>query len=178
MLRIPLIKIEKLILSWKDFEIKTILDHGIFICVHLAEGIEGESIYLVDGITVTPVACYDFGYRYITIEYFDVSHITIEEDELERIIHITEYELLEDSLLKYPSYYSYIRNLIKDYYILNTLEENLLSDTCLNETNKEYKNSLIKIHKDTTELIERIKGVITDSESNYHIEFKVMMREC
>ena len=175
MLKIPLIEIEKLVLSWKDFEIKSVLFHGIFLCVHLAEDIEGEFIYLIDGMTITPVACYDFGYRYITIEYFDVSHITIEEDELERVIHITEYELLEDSLLRYPSYYSYIRDLIKDYYILNNLEKNLVSDTCLSETNEMYKDDLIKIHKDTTELIKRINGVIADLESNYLIEFKMML---
>jgi hypothetical protein len=178
MLKIPLFKIEKLVLSWEDFEIKSILFHGIFLCIHLSEGIEGECIYLLDGMIIKPVACYNLGSRYITVENFDVSHITIEDDELERVIHITKYELLEDLMLRYPSYYSYIKDLIKDYYILNTLEENFLSDTCLNETNEKYKYSLIKIHEDTTELVERIKGVITDSESNYHIEFKVMMREC
>lgn len=174
MLKIPLFKIEKLVLSWENFKIKNVLFHEIFICVHLEKGIEGECIYLLDGITVTPVACYDFGYKYVTVEYFDVSHITIEDDELERVIHITKYELLEDSLLMYPSYYSYIKDLIKDYYILNTLEENFLS-CYLNETNEKYKDDLIKIHKDTTELIKRIKGVIADSEINYPIEFKVML---
>lgn len=174
MLRIPLIEIEKLVLSWKDFEIKSVLFHGIFMCVHLSEGIEGECIYLVDGMAITPVACYDFGYKYVTVEYFDVSHITIEDDELERVIHITKYELLEDSLLKYPSYYFYIGDLIKDYYILNTLEESFLS-CYLNEANEKYKDDLIKIHKDTTKLIKKIKGVIADSEINYPTKFKVML---
>lgn len=176
MLRIPLLELNKLMLSWEDFEVKNVLLHGIFICVHLSESIEGECIYLIDGIVIKPVACYDLGYKYITLQNFDVSHITIEEDELERIIHITAYELLED--LRYPDYYSYIENLIKDYYILNTLKESLLSDTyLLYGINERYKDDLIKIQENTKELIGRIKSVITDSESNYPTEFKVMLND-
>lgn len=143
-------------------------------CIHLSRG--DDFVYILDGMVLRPIAHFEFYARYIHLNGFSVSHIDIEEDEIERIINTTHFDLLTDSILEYgnQNYYDYIVCLMEDYRIRNTLYE---SDSSIHvaNANERYKTGLSKVLEDTKKLIEEIKAVIYPSERDYPLEFGLEM---
>jgi hypothetical protein len=189
MLKLPLRLINELMYSWRNFVVTNIEHKGIFICVHLcSKRYSKESLYLVDCLALTPVGCYDFYDRYITLQNFSVSHIGIEDNEIERIVIITNSALLTGSIIDGGSkthdgklsdlnlhYYTYIKKLIKDYFIMNTLYKNYLDihdnipQNSLDVTTHRVK--LDSLLDGIQTFVKEMEGVISTSESNYPVAY-------
>jgi hypothetical protein len=176
MLKLPVLSIKELALEWKleNKKIETILHHGIFMCVHLSR--DDDFVYILDGMVLRPIAHCEFYARYIHLNGFSVSHIDIEEDDIERVINTNYFAILIDSILQYGNldYYAYIVCLLEDYRIMNTLYESK-SNIHVSKGNERYKTALSRVLEDTKNLIEEIKGVISQSERDYPLEFGLEM---
>lgn len=176
MLKLPIKSIKELVSKWEleNKEIETILHHGIFMCIHLSRG--DDFVYILDGMVLRPIAYFEFYARYIHLNDFSVSHIDIEEDEIERIINTNHFDILIDSILQYGNlnYYAYIVCLLEDYRIMNTLYESNSSIHVAN-ANERFKTNLSKVLEDTKKLIEEIKATIYQSERDYPLEFGLEM---
>ena len=176
MLKLPVLSIKELALEWKleDEEIETILHHGIFMCVHISRG--DDFMYILDGMVLRPIAHFEFCDRYIYLNGFNVSHIDIEDNDVETVIHTINLILLTDITLQYGNlnYYDYIVCLLDDYHIMNTLYESG-SSLRVDTANERYKTALSKVLEDTKKLIEEIKAIIYQSERDYPLEFGLEM---
>ena len=189
MLKLPLRLINELMYSWKYFNVTNTKHKGIFICVHLcSKRYSKESLYLIDCLALTPVGCYDFYDRYITLQNFSVSHIDIEDDEIERIVTITNSALLTGSIIyggpkthdgKLSDvnlyYYTYIKKLIEDYFIMNTLYKSYsdihdsIPQNSLDVTTHRVK--LDNLLDGIQTFVKEMEGVISTSESNYPVAY-------
>jgi hypothetical protein len=176
MLKLPVLSIKELALEWKleDEEIETILHHGIFMCVHISKA--DNYLYILDGMVLRPIAHFKFFDRYIQLNGFSASHIDIEDNDVETVIHTINLILLTDITLQYGNlnYYDYIVGLLEDYRTMNTLYEGNSTIHVAN-ANERYKTTLSRVLEDTKNLIEEIKGVISQSERDYPLEFGLEM---
>lgn len=115
-----------------------------------------------------------------------MSHIDIEDDEIERIVTITNSALLTDSIIyggpkthdgKLSDvnlhYYTYIKKLIEDYFIMNTLYKSYsdihdsIPQNSLDVTTHRVK--LDNLLDGIQTFVKEMEGVISTSESNYPV---------
>lgn len=186
MLKLPLHAINELMHSWRNLDVENSLHKGIFICVHLSyKRYRRESLYLVDGIALTSVGCYHLYDRYITLQDFNVTHISIEDAEIERVITITNSELLSSTILysgpKFRlsevniKYFTYIKRLVEDYFIMNTLYKSysdIYNNIHLSSFDRTTHRIKLKgLFEEIYKYIDEIKSVISLSETNYPVAF-------
>lgn len=181
MITFPIARLNKLLINCDVYSIEDYIQAGLFTCIHTSGS--PECLYTIDTCILKPVALLEFYERYIKLLSFYGSHVYIEDDEIERSIEITDFDLILYDNEGKPSkwfkdwseelhnkYFKYIKELINNHNIEYKLYR-VLDEINEEDAHKNYRDYLERVLDQIADLEQAADKIINQLEINYPIEF-------